>query len=126
MLHSKFWQAFFAITPLIALFLMLGSYFFFIYELVSNAEVWEASGQDPTASEVFRQIMPFFIGILVLTLLSLSSLVFYLAHAVQNTNLKSDMRVIYIILFVILGGISQLVYWLVECQGKGNPSVKST
>ena len=126
MLHSKFWQAFFAIAPLIALFLMLGAYFFFVYELVSNAEVWEATGQDPTATEVLQNIMPFFIGILVLTLLSLGSLVFYLAHAVQNQNLKSDMRIIYIILFVLLGGISQLVYWLVECQGKGSTTVKST
>lgn len=124
MLHSKFWQAFFAIAPLIALFAMLGGYFYFIYDLIGSAEVWEASGSEPTAREVLATISPFFIAILLVALLSISSLVFYLAHAIQNTNLKSDMRIIYIVLFVIFGGISQLVYWLVECQGKKGQTIE--
>lgn len=125
MLHSKFWQGFFAIVPLLALFAMLGAYFFFVYDLIVSAEAWEASGQDPTASEVFSMMTPFFIGIIILSILSLGSFVFYLAHAIQNPNLKSDMRVIYIVLFVIMGGISQLVYWLVECQGKRGQTAKA-
>lgn len=125
MLHSKFWQGFFAVIPLLALIAMLGAYFFFVYDIVVSAEAWEAAGQEPTAREVLTKMTPFFVGIIVVSILSLGSFIFYLAHAIQNPNLKSDMRIIYIVLFVLIGGISQLVYWLVECQGKRGQTARA-
>jgi heme/copper-type cytochrome/quinol oxidase subunit 3 len=118
MLHSKFWQGFFAIGPILTFIAMIAAYIFFAYDIVTSGESWNAMGVEPEAREVLIKLIPLIISIIVCILLATGSLVFYLAHAIQNTNLKSDMRIIYIVLFVIFGGISQLVYWLVECQGK--------
>ena len=61
-----------------------------------------------------------FIGfIMFLILVSLGSLLFFIVHAVQNPNLKeSNLLIVWILLFIFIGGLGQLVYWLVEIVSK--------
>ena len=42
-------------------------------------------------------------------------------HAVQNPNLKQgNTLVVWILLFVFVGGIGKLIYWIIEILGKKN------
>ncbi len=118
MLNSKFWQAFFALTPIIVFFGFFIVYFLFIFSIFSNIEDFEANGNIST-SLIFGNIVWFFVFIILTILISFGSLIFYIVHAVQNPNLKeNNLLVVWVLLFVFVSGIGQLIYWLVEIVGK--------
>jgi len=119
MLHNKFWQAFFALAPLIIGILSIGFYFYFVFNLVTEIEAVEASNNEVTPSMILGNIAGFIGYFMLMFLISISSLVFYIVHAVQNPNLKgSNLLIVWILLFLFVGGIGQLVYWLVEIISK--------
>ena len=119
MLHNKFWQGFFALAPILLGFLAIVVYFFFIFNLVTTIEANEAMDANTSVSMILGNFAWFF-GFIGLTIIvSISSLVFFIVHAVQNPHLKeNNLLIVWIILFVFVGGIGQLIYWLVEIVGK--------
>ncbi len=118
MLTSKFWQAFFALAPIIVFFGFFIVYFLFIFSIISNIEDFEGNG-NISASLILGNVVWFFAFIILTILISLGSLIFYIVHAVQNPNLKeNNLLVVWVLLFVFVGGIGQLIYWLVEIVGK--------
>lgn len=121
MLHSKFWQAFFALAPLVIGILSIGYYIYFVFDLVTDIEAAQAMGREPEVSMILGNIAWFIGFVMFIVLISLSSLIFYIVHAVQNPNLKgNNLLIIWILLFLFVGGIGQLIYWLVEIISKKN------
>ena len=119
MLHNKFWQAFFALAPIIVGIFSIIVYIFFVINLVTDIQEVEAMGQDPSAQMILGNIAWFMGFIVFLILLCLGSLIFYIVHAVQNPNLKNNnLLIVWILLFIFFSGIGQLVYWIVEIVGK--------
>lgn len=119
MIHNKFWQAFFALAPIIIGILSIGYYVYFVIDLVTDIEAAEAANGDVSASLILGNIAWFIGYIMLMVLVSLASLIFFIVHAVQNPNLKgSNLLIVWILLFVFIGGIGQLIYWLVEIVGK--------
>ena len=119
MIHNKFWQTFFALAPLVIGILSIGFYIYFVFDLVSDIQAVEAMGREPEATMILGNIAWFIGFIMLVVLISLSSLVFYIVHAVQNPNLKgNNLLIVWILLFVFVGGIGQLIYWLVEIVSK--------
>ena len=119
MLHNKFWQAFFALAPIIVGIFSIIVYIFFVINLVTDIQEVEAMGQDPSAQMILGNIAWFMGFIVFLILLGLGSLIFYIVHAVQNPNLKNNnLLIVWILLFIFFSGIGQLVYWIVEIVGK--------
>ncbi|NJB72101.1 preprotein translocase subunit Sss1 [Saonia flava] len=117
MLHNKFWQGFFALAPFISLFFILIGYFFFMYSIFNNLPELEEGSHPPM--EFWRGFGIFFIMIFAMIFLSLGSLIFYIVHAVQNPNLKeNNMVLVWVLLFIFVGGIGQLIYWIVEIINK--------
>ncbi|WP_299161461.1 hypothetical protein [uncultured Eudoraea sp.] len=118
MIHNKYWQAFFALSPIIILFIMMLGYFVFLFSVLSNIPELEQARNEPP--ELFVQwIGSFFIVIFLVILLSVASLVFFIVHAVQNPNLKQgNMLLLWILLFIFVGGLGELIYWLVEIVSK--------
>lgn len=124
MIHSKFWQAFFALAPLLLGILSIGFYIYFVFDLVSDIEAVEASNGEVTASMVLGNVAWFVGFIILLIIISLSSFIFYIVHAVQNVNLKgNNLLIVWILLFVFVGGIGQFIYWLVEIVSKRNGAI---
>lgn len=117
MLHNKFWQAFFALAPMLLFFVAIIGYFIFIFSIIGNIQEIENSQGPPT--EFLAGMGTFLILILFAVLISIGSLIFYIVHAVQNENLKeSNLLIVWILLFVFVGGIGQLIYWIVEIVAK--------
>lgn len=124
MLHNKFWQAFFALAPIIIGILSIGFYLYFVFDLVSDVQAVEAMGKEPEVTMILGNIAWFFGFIMLVILISLSSLIFYIVHAVQNPNLKgNNLLIVWVLLFVFIGGIGQLIYWLVEIVSKRNDAI---
>lgn len=119
MLHNKFWQAFFALAPIVIGILSIGFYIYFVFDLVTEIEAVEAANGNVSASFILGNIAGYVGYFILMILISLSSLIFYIVHAVQNPNLKGNtLLIVWILLFVFVGGIGQLIYWIVEIIGK--------
>ncbi len=119
MLHSKFWQAFFALAPILGFFFLIFGYFFFVFSLVTDIQAIEASGNAVAPEMIFGNLLWFFSFIFLSMFIYLGSLIFYIVHAVQNPNLKeNNLLIVWILLFVFVSGIGQLIYWIVEIISK--------
>lgn len=117
MLHSKFWQPFFALAPIIIITTAIVGYVIFIFSMLGNLHGLEHNDVPP--AEFLAGLGTFLIVIMLVVLLSMGSLIFYIMHAVQNPNLKeNNLRLVWILLFVFVGGIGQLIYWITEILGK--------
>ena len=126
MINSKFWQAFFALTPFIILFGFLIGYLIFLIAIFSNAAHGGLDHYEDDPLAMVGGITAFFIFIIFVILISLGSLIFYIVHAVQNPNLRgNNLLLVWILLFIFANGIGQFIYWLVEIIGKRN-EVQST
>lgn len=120
MIHNKFWQAFFALAPIIIFFIIMLGYFAFIFSVVSNIPELERSHDGPP-EVILSWLGVFFFVLFLVILLSLASLIFYIVHAVQNPNLrKNNLLLLWILLFIFVSGLGQLIYWLVEIVAKRN------
>ena len=117
MLHNKFWQGFFAIAPMVSFILIIIGYLGFMFSIFSNLPELEQGGPPPM--EFWGGMGFFFLMIFLTALIALASLIFYLIHAVQNPNLKdNNMIIVWVLLFIFIGGIGQFIYWLVEIVSK--------
>lgn len=121
MLHNKFWQGFFALGPIIMFILFFIVYFIFIFVIISQIPEFENSNNEMPPASMFAGMGIFFLFLILILFTSLGSLIFYIMHAVQNPNLKQDNTlVVWILLFVFVGGLGKLIYWIVEILGKKN------
>ncbi len=121
MLHNRFWQGFFALAPIILMIIGFIGYFSFILLMFSNFETLEQHPEKPPM-EMFGGMFVFFIFILLASVVAIASLVFYIMHAVQNPNLKeNNLLLVWILLFVFVGGIGKIIYWFVEIINKREP-----
>lgn len=115
MINNKFWQGFFALAPLLSLFLILIGYFWFIFLVI-------AGDGDPghwRDAEILGGVFSFLAIILLVVLISVGSLIFYIVHAAQNPDLRgNNMLLVWILLFIFANGIGQLIYWIVEILSK--------
>lgn len=122
MLNSKFWQAFFALSPILIGILAIVFYFFFFFNLITNIEANEAMDAGTSISMILGNFAWFFGFIGLTIIISVSSMIFFIVHAVQNPNLKeNNLLIVWVLLFVFVSGIGQLIYWLVEIVGKRKP-----
>jgi hypothetical protein len=118
MLQSKFWQGFFALSPLLGLVLAIAGYLIFILAVVTQHHGWPDHQGGPPM-EFLGGLGIFLMLILIVLLLSLGSLVFYIVHAAQNPTLRdNNMLVVWILLFVFASGLGQLIYWITEILNK--------
>jgi hypothetical protein len=118
MIHNKFWQAFFALAPLLSVVAILAAYLLFLLSMAGRLNELESAAQD-TPMVFFGSIGVFLLFIFLAVLLSVGSLVFYIVHAAQNPNLKyNNLLLVWILLFVFANGLGQLIYWIIEVVNK--------
>ncbi len=118
MIHNRFWQAFFAIAPIVTMIVAIAGYIIFIISTIGNFQETESSG-NVSASIILGNMVIFFILIMLAVLFSILSLIFYIVHAVQNPNLiEHNLLLVWILLFVFVSGIGQLIYWIIEILNK--------
>lgn len=88
MLHNKFWQAYFAIGPIVVFILFFIAYIIFIFTLISQITELENSSNGMPPTSMFTGIGIFFIFMFLMLFTGLGSLIFYSMHVVINPNLK--------------------------------------
>lgn len=122
MLKSKFWQGFFALSPLVCMLLLMVGYGIVIFSIFSHLPELERPGGDPPMA-IFGGLGVFLLLVFLMVAVSLASLVFYIVHAANNPNLKeNNLLLIWILLFIFASGIAQLIYWIIEILNKPEPT----
>lgn len=121
MLNNKSLQAFLAIGPMIAFILLIAGYFVFFFSIVTNIEQLENNPGNGFPAAFLGGFAFFFVMIVIVSLISLLSLIYFVIHAAKNPNLEEgNIRVVWILILVLISGIGQFIYWLVEIRMK-NP-----
>ena len=129
MLHSRFWQAFFALAPIVLLFVTLAGYGAFLYFIFKQIPLTD---HDPGGNSFYYEsgrhfLFWFFAYLTFMILVSFGSLAFYIIHAVKNPNLQNNsLLVVWILLFIFVSGLGQLIYWIVEILGKSKITTASS
>jgi len=113
MLNNKFLQRFLALSPLIFVFFAIISYIFFIgISLVGAAH-------PPKPEFFYIGLGVFIITIILSSLISIFSLIFYLIHVLKNPNLEqNNNRIVWILVIVLVNGIGSIIYWIAEIEFK--------
>ncbi len=123
MLNNRVLQGFLAITPLVSLILIFVGYFVFLFSIITNASQLD-SNPDDFPTELLGGLAVIFIFIFLSVVLSLLSLIYFVIHAVKNPNLdQNNMRLIWILIIVLVGGIGNLIYWIAEIQSKNTKPI---
>jgi hypothetical protein len=125
MIHNKFWQAFFALAPLLSLFIIFAGYLLFLVTMAGDFYKLESAAEgDPMA--ILGGVGVFFLFIFLVVALSVGSLIYYIVHAAQNPSLKqNNLLLVWILLFVFANGLGQLIYWIIEILSKGQTAANS-
>lgn len=122
MIQSRFWQGFFALTPLLGIVFLISAYLIFIFSILGNIDSLESNGAPP---ESFIGSLGLILGVVLLWILvSFGSLVFYIIHAAKNPNLSANnLLLVWILVFIFANGIGQLIYWIIEILNKKEPQL---
>lgn len=83
--------------------------FHFIVGTIQNHQ----QGQDDPVT-ILTAIFAFITPILFLSFLSLVLLVIYIIHAIQNTMINNNEKIVWIILFLFFGVITFPIYWMMR------------
>ncbi|MBK8465646.1 MAG: hypothetical protein IPL32_07420 [Chloracidobacterium sp.] len=104
--------------PFVYIFL----FFIFIFGLVALSPGGPGGGNDldPFLGGGFVVLMVVHI---ITMFLIMALTVFYIVHAVKNTKLDSNMRIIWIVLFFFGGMIAEPIYWYLQIWKKPEPSI---
>lgn len=120
MIQNKFWQGFFALTPLLGAVIIVSAYLFFLFSVLGNLDTFKASDNLPSS---FLGSLGLILGVILLWMLvSFGSLIFYIIHAAKNPNLSTNnLLLVWILVFIFANGIGQLIYWILEILNKKEP-----
>ncbi len=99
---QKIFLGILSFLPVFFIFAFIVAMIFVVRDVVANGE------PDPS---VFAGFLPFFILIALSSLLSFALLIYYIIHAVNNTRISSNERIVWILVFIFAGIIGLPIYW---------------
>lgn len=129
MLNNSKLQAFLAIGPIVLLFACIMGYFILMIGILGLSLDAENDGNLSNGSEVFPLSMAIGMGVIVALFfaaiaISTFSWIYFIIHAAKNPNYdlpeNQNQRLIWILILVLVSGLGNLIYWIVEIKSK-NP-----
>jgi hypothetical protein len=106
--NIKIWQGFLAFLPLILGFVII-IYLFtgFLPEMIRMDHL----GEEPDPIFVMSKMAPFFILVILSLIIHLGLLIYFIIHAINNKLVKSEERIIWILVFIFVSTIGFPIYW---------------
>ena len=106
---NKVLTGIFAFLPLVLLAVYLISIATFFLRFFKDIQLHNGIEEFPLAGAAG------FIGIIVsavlLGLLSLGVMVYFMVHAINNTTINRDERIVWILVFIFVGSVTFPIYW---------------
>jgi len=98
--------------PFIFFIVYMSTFLSFMFEMVRHEEFSDGGSEFP--AEFTSNIIGIVVSAIIMGLLSLGVLVFFIIHAINNPIVKSDERIIWILLFIFLGMVVFPIYWYMK------------
>ena len=70
--------------------------------------------EDEKAFYFFSHFLPFIIGAILSSLLMLGLKIYFIFHAVSNEQVRTEERIVWILLFIFMGTVAYPVYWFIR------------
>lgn len=117
---KKIFIGIFSILPMLIVTFYLVSFISAMVYLYKDS----ARGVDPEDFFVsnFGSMVGFVLSMGLLGLLSLAVLIYFIIHAINNTQITSNERIIWILLFVFVGMICFPIYWYMRIWKSPQPA----
>jgi Phospholipase_D-nuclease N-terminal len=78
-------------------------------------------GEEPDPIHVLSTMAPFFILIILSALLHIGLLIFFIIHAINNKQVKSEERIIWVLVFIFVSSIGFPIYWAIRIWPEPKP-----
>jgi Phospholipase_D-nuclease N-terminal len=105
---KKNWLGILSFLPIIVgIFAIIYMFTNFLPEILKL----ERMGEEPDPLYVFSKMGPFIALIILSALLHLGLLIFFIIHAINNKQVKSEERIIWILVFIFVSSIGFPIYW---------------
>jgi uncharacterized membrane protein len=98
--------------------ILVGVIIFMIFNLFPEFIEWDK--YEPDARDFFTAFAPIFITGLLIGLISLGLLVFYIIHLVNNKQMESGEKIVWIFVFLFAGTVGYPVYWFFRIWNEKN------
>lgn len=105
---KKIWLGILAFLPLLLSAIML--IYMFTAFLPTVFELDHGHGEIPPAL-FFSRFMPFMLLCVLLGILQVAVMIYFIIHALNNQRVKSEERIIWVLVFIFTSGIGFPVYW---------------
>lgn len=106
--QKKVWIGILAFLPIILGIVILVYVF---TNFIPNIIRLEELGEDPNPVLIFSQMAPFLILVILAALLHVGLLIFFIIHAINNKEVKSEERIIWVLVFIFTSSIGFPIYW---------------
>ena len=100
----------FTFLPFILIPYYLFEFFHFFLEMIRSG----IHNEEPDPVELIQSMVPMFIAIGLISLLSIGLLIFYIIHIVNNKLINSTERIVWVLLFVFAGLLAFPIYFFMR------------
>lgn len=87
-----------------------------IYAVLSFIPIVLSGDEESIKTFVLSSMAAFLVLLVVMSLIGLTLLVIYIAHASYHQRLSSAFKVLWIVLFLLFGAVAELVYFFMEVR----------
>lgn len=119
---SKIFLGILTILPLIIITIYISA---FLSSFMSTVQATAHGNNQAMPEEFFKNIIGLIVLAMAAALISLGLLIYYIIHAVNNKNIDSNERLIWILIFIFAGMIGFPIYWYMRIW-KIQPAEQST
>ncbi|MBS4063596.1 MAG: hypothetical protein KGZ74_03505 [Chitinophagaceae bacterium] len=108
---KKIWLGILAFAPII---LGLIALVYMFVSFIPHMHQLEQLEDDPHPIHILSQMAPFFFMIIISLALHVGLLIYFIIHLINNKTIKSEERLIWILVFLLAGSIAFPVYWIIR------------
>lgn len=117
LLDNKPVQTFLAVAPVLFSALCFIGYFAFFVSVFGS--IYDIRNTNWLPVDFVDGVSAFLIAAFALPVLFILSTVYFVLHAAQNPLLeKGNMRIVWILIIILLSGVGNFIYWLLEIRNK--------
>jgi hypothetical protein len=114
---KKIWLGFLSVVPLLSGFALI----IYMFTTFTTLPFWELDNGEAPPPWFIDRMISFFIVAMVLLLIHLGLLIYFIVHVMNNPQVKSEERIIWILVFIFVNSVGFPIYWAIRIWPSPKP-----